>query len=192
MQTDKQAEKLYFEYEPCIEQTIQRQFPLHQSFTAAHGLSKDDLIQYGRIGLYRACKSFDSTKGKSMRNYAIQSIIWMINDELTKDSLNNVDNKSLILLDKNSLDLIVSSDNGEELSLNDVIGELDSGYNDIEVENLIESIRGTVSDRLIDIVKLKYDGYTFVEIGKAIGVSSQACEQLLKKNKSKLKQLLFA
>lgn len=192
MQTDKQAEELYFECEKYIEQTIQRQFPNRKSFTATHGLDEDDLIQYGRIGLYRACKSFDSSKGKSMRNYAIQSIIWMINDELTKDSLNNIDNKSLILLDKNSLDLIVSSDNGEELSLNDVIGELDSGYNDVEVENLIESIRGTVSDRLIDIVKLKYDGYTFVEIGKAIGVSSQACEQLLKKNKSKLKQLLFA
>lgn len=192
MQTDKQAEKLYSEYEKLIVPTIHRQFPLHREFISAHGLELDDLIQYGRIGLYRACKTYDDSKGASMRSYAIQSIIWMINDELTKDSLNNVDNKSLILLDKNSLDNKFSVENSEDLYLYDVVGEDESGYMDIEVEHLIESIRGAVSDRLVDIIKMKYQGYTYKEIGNTIGVSSQYCEKLLSKNKSQLRDLLFA
>lgn len=192
MQTDQQAEKLYFEYEKYIGATIYKKFPLHKSFLAVHGLDEDDLFQYGKMGLYRACKSFNPTKGKSMRNHAIQSIIWMINDELPKDSLNNVDNKSLILLDKKSLNLIVSEENGEELSLNDVIGEEDSGYNDIEVDDLIESLEGSINQRLFQIVKMKYKGYTFQEIGIELGVTSQACDQMLKRNELKLKSLLFA
>lgn len=192
MQTDKQAEKLYFENEKYIEQTIQRQFPNHQTFIAAHGLSKDDLIQYGRIGLYRACKTYDSSKGYQMRSHAIRNIIWMINDELTKDSLNNVDNKSLILLDKNSLDLIVSSDNGEELSLNDVIGEVEDGYVEVEAKNILESIGSKLPEQLFRIVEMRYKGHTFKEIGNELGVTAQYCSRLLKKNKLNVRNLILA
>ena len=135
MQTDKQAEKLYSEYEDLIVPTIYRQFPLHKEFIAVHGLEMDDLIQYGRIGLYRACKNFDDSKGKSMRSHAIDNIIWKINDELTKDSLNNVDNKSLVLLDKNSLDTKFSTEESEDLYLHDVVGKEEGVYRDIEVDS---------------------------------------------------------
>lgn len=192
MQTDKQAEELYFEYEKYIEQTIQRQFPLHQSFTAAHGLSKDDLIQYGKIGLYRACKTFDEKKGTSMRNYAIQNIIWMINDELPKDSLNNIDNKSLILMDKNSLDLPVSSENGEELCLHDVVGKKEAGYVEIEAEDILDSLGNRLPEQLFKVVEMRYKGHTYKEIGNELGVTAQYCSALLNKNKSNVRNLILA
>lgn len=192
MQTDKQAEKLYFENEKYIEQTIQRQFPNHQTFIAAHGLSKDDLIQYGRIGLYRACKTYDSSKGYQMRSHAIRNIIWMINDELTKDSLNNVDNKSLILMDKNSLDLPVSSENGEELCLHDVIGKKESGYIEIEAKNILDSLGNRLPEQLFKVVEMRYKGHTFAQIGEELGVTAQYCSKLLKNNKSNVKDLIFA
>lgn len=192
MQTDKQAEKLYFECEKYIEQTIQRRYPNRKSFVATHGLDEDDLIQYGRIGLYRACKTFNPTKGKSMQNYAIQSIIWMINDELTKDSLNNVDNKSLILLDKNSLDNKFSAENGEDLYLHDVIGEEDGGYKDIDEKSILESLADRLPEQLFKVVEMRYQGHTFTEIGEALGVTAQYCSALLKRNKSNVSELIFA
>ena len=192
MQTDQQAEKLYQQYERFILPTIYKQYPLYKSFAATHGLELDDLIQYGRIGLYGACKSFDEAKGMSMRSHAIQRIIWMINDELTKDSLNNIDNKSLVLLDKNSLDLPVSSENGEELCLHDVIGEEENGYVEIEVEGILNSLGNKLPDQLFKVVEMRYKGHTFKEIGAELGVSDKYCHALLNRNKSIVSNLILA
>lgn len=192
MQTKAQAEQLYKKYEKYIKPTIYKKFPLHESFAATHGLDTDDLFQYARIGLYRACKSFDPKKGKSMRNHAIQSIIWSINVELKKDSLNNVDNKSLVLMDKNSLDIVVSTEESDELSLHDVLGKEDRGYNEVEMNNLLDSLSKSLSDNLVNIIKLRYKGFTFKEIGEAINQSPQYCDQLLKRNKEKIRDVLFA
>ncbi|WP_186321320.1 sigma-70 family RNA polymerase sigma factor [Bacillus sp. FJAT-22090] len=192
MQTKTQADKLYRENEKYIGQTIRRQFPLHEQFAATHGLDTDDLIQYGRIGLYRACRTFDPKKGKTMRNHAIQNIIWSIQDELPKDSLNNVDNKSLVLLDKNSLDVAFSSKENEDLLLHDVVGEEDRGYGEKEVRTILENLKGKFADKLIRIVELRYLEYTFDEIGQVLDCSPQYCSQLLKTNKEKLKRVLFA
>ena len=192
MQTNQQAEKLYHEYEKYILPTIYKQYPLYKSFAATHGLELDDLIQYGRVGLYKACKSFNRTGDYKMKGHAIQNIIWAINVELKKDSLNNIDNKSLVLLDKNSLDLPVSSENGEELCLHDVIGEEENGYVEIEANNILHSLGNKLPEQLFKVVEMRYKGHTFKEIGAELGVSDRYCHALLNRNKSIVSDLILA
>lgn len=165
MSSDEHVEALYYEYEKYILPTIYRKFPNYKTFSNTHGLDLDDLIQYGRLGLYKACKTFDGKKGLNIRSYVIQMIAWTIMTEIKKNSLNNVSNKSLNLLEKISLEQEFAFD-GESVALHEAIGSIDEGYEEIEYLNIVELLKGRVPDNFFIVLEMRKNGYTYNEIGK--------------------------
>ena len=190
MSSDEQIEAMYYEHEKYILPTIYKKFPNYKTFSETHGLELDDLIQYGRIGLYKACKTFDSKKGLNMRSYVIQHIVWTIMTEVKKNSLNNVSNKSLHLLEKISLEQEFTID-GEAVFLHEAIGAVDEGYKEIEYTSMVELLKGRVPDKFLIALEMRKNGYTHSEIGEKLGVTPQRCNNLLRTYHKLLRDIMF-
>lgn len=179
--------ELYDKHEKLVHATVHKRFG-DPSYMKAHGLSRDDLIQYGRIGLFNACKTYDKTKRTSFRSHAINNIVWFIQDEAKRDSLNNINNSSNELLEKTSMDVPISDDLGE-VNLHDIIEYTEVGFNEFDVENFLKNIGESISQDLEVVVRLRMSDFSFSDIGAEMGISKQAASQLLKRNREKLVKL---
>lgn len=189
MRTEDEALKLYENSEELAYSTVQKRFN-SASFMSFHGLTPDDLKQYGRIGLYKACKDYDSTKGAQFKTYAINRIVGSIINESVKDSLGNINRSTFELARRVSMDSKSCGSIDEDLVLHDVVGVEDNGFGEIETNMFLDSVKTTLSSELAMIIKMKIDGCTLEEIGAETGVSKQAVEQMLKRNKEKVINLL--
>lgn len=192
MRTEDEAMKLYNKNEGLIYSTINRKFN-NEHFLDLQGLRKDDLYQYGSMGLYRACREYDEIKGTKFSSFAIANIIWSINVEAKRDSINNINRSSFDLLDKISLDKVIQSGSGEygiDLTLYDFIEDEEEGYEQVDITGIVSVIRNRLSDKLATIVKMRADEYTYQEIADSMGVSQQSVRQMLKRNKGKLIEIL--
>jgi RNA polymerase sigma factor (sigma-70 family) len=182
--------QVYKDNEVIILQTIQRRFN-DPAFLRLHGLTKDDLIQSGRIGLLRAYKTYDKSKGTEFETHAINCIKWTITVESKRDSLGKVKKWTYDLADRVSFETeVAEDDSGNIFTMHDFVGDQDDGYEKIEFEDFINSIEKTTNKRLADIVRMRLEGMTFEEIGHEFGVTHQAIRQRLKGNRDKIAQLL--
>lgn len=156
----------------------------------AHGLTRCDLYQYGSIGLYAACKSYDESKGAQFQNHAIRCISGTILKESKKDSLGNINNRSNELVERTSMDAILPSKSGDEqITLHDIIKCDEDGFNKVEIESFLLSIKNSLSENVEKVVRLRIEGLTFDEIAMETGVSRQAASQMYKRNKEKIVEL---
>lgn len=176
-------------YEHYIKATIHKQLSGGKTFLNLHGLTEDDLMQYGRLGLLYAIRTFNPEKSDFL-TYAINCIFWTINSEAKKDSLYNQSNYTYSLADTCSLNETVSVDADEtDMEYGETIADENDHIGDLEVEMLIEGIREDIPDKLYQYIKLRYQGYTFDEIGDMFGTSRQAVQQYLKRHQDKLHKL---
>ena len=189
MRSEEEIMELYNEHEKLIHATIYRRYS-DPSYRNAHGLEKDDLIQYGRLGLYQACKTFDVRGGFSFRTHAISNIIWTVNNESKKDSLHNISNKSNKLANKTSLDAKHEDSFGDTSTLHDIVECVEEGFEDYNVKELLDNINKTISEDMRVIIEMKLKGHTFEEIGDVFGISRQAVKKRLLKNESAIRSML--
>ena len=152
------------------------------------GISIEDLISIGTIGLIKAVNSFNPDKNIKLATYASRCI----------------ENEILMVLRKtNRLKLEVSFDeplntdwDGNELLLSDILGtepdlvsrDLD---NSIEKEMLYKAIR-TLNERELNIVNLRYGlhnqkEHTQKEVADMMGISQSYISRLEKRIIEKLK-----
>lgn len=190
--SDKDANDLYYKHEGLVKKSLERGFPNHRSFAKIHGLDRDDLLQLGKIGLFKATKGYDSTKGASFETYARKIILFTIMTEAKKYSVNNKDNRSYDLANKTSMEYPIASADGEVVDLHDVVEAKNDTFDEIELEMLLKKVSGKVSANIIEAVKMRYYLYTFDEIGLALGMSAQSVQQMLKKNREILSDYLLA
>lgn len=193
MRSTEEIKRLYNENKKYIMPTIRRNFN-NPEFLALHGITREELIQSGRIGLYRACQTYDESKGTTFRTYAIDNIKWAISDEAKRDSLGRAEKWTFDLVDRISFDMELDHVNDEVVSLYDLVGEEEQGYEELEVEMEMERklklIEEKLPERLATIVKLRAQGYTTMEIGEKIGTTHQNVSQLLRYHKDKIKALI--
>lgn len=152
------------------------------------GISIEDLISIGTIGLIKAVNSFNPDKNIKLATYASRCI----------------ENEILMVLRKtNRLKLEVSFDeplntdwDGNELLLSDILGtepdlvsrDLDSS---IEKDMLYQAIR-TLNERELNIVNLRYGlgdqkEHTQKEVADMMGISQSYISRLEKRIIEKLK-----
>lgn len=191
MSLTQEQNELFEENKNLAYATVHRRFS-NPVFHDTHGISKEDLFQYGLIGLYNACKNYDASKGIKFSSFAINNIVWCINVEARRDSISNVDSQSFELLDKASLDYILyESEHGEETTMHDILEYREDRYSELELNDSIDSLDEHVGKGLTDMVRLRMENHTFKEIGEKIGMTHQGVRQRLMSNKDKIMDYLL-
>ena len=143
-------EELYFKNEALVYHVLNKKFPMSRF--------DDDFQQIARLGLWKACLSYDETKGK-FSTYAVPCIANQIKMELRKMGRKPIE-VSLEALVKDT------DENSETLTISGMlIGEQDVGFVDtIWVDK-------ELTDRQKRILGLLYDGMVQADIAREIGIS---------------------
>lgn len=143
-------EELYFENEALVYHVLHKKFPMSRF--------DDDFQQIARLGLWKACLSYDETKGK-FSTYAVPCIANQIKMELRKMGRKPIE-VSLEALVKDT------DENSERLTISGMlIGEQDVGFIDtIWVDK-------ELTERQKRILSLLYDGIVQADIAREIGIS---------------------
>ena len=143
-------EELYFKNEGLVYHVLNKKFPMSRF--------DDDFQQIARLGLWKACLSYDETKGK-FSTYAVPCIANQIKMELRKMGRKPIE-VSLEALVKDT------DENSEQLTISGMlIGEQNVGFVDtIWVDK-------ELTDRQKRILSLLYDGMVQADIAREIGIS---------------------
>lgn len=185
----KTPKELYEKYEYLVPITVGKNFS-NSSYREAHMLELDEILQFGRIGLYEACKSYDDSKGKSFRNYAIDRIIWKVKVEAKRNSLRAVSPYSNDLLDSISLNTMVSDSMGDECYLQDILEDERDDIKEAQVSFDLKKIKEEFSENVYKIITMRMKDYTYEEIADELGFSKQHAQNLISKNRGKISELL--
>lgn len=184
MRTKEEINQIYEDNEVLVYSTVQKRFD-SEAFRRVHMLSRDEITQFGRMGLWNACRTYDESKGAAFQTYAIDSIIWSVLTESRRYSLCNTNNSSLELVNRVSMDdSLVSQPKGE--TLHDIIESREDGFSKFEDESFIQSVKDNISERLANTLKLRMQGLTYEEIANDLGITKQAVESHLRRNRKNL------
>lgn len=192
MLTENEIEELYEQNKHLIITTLKRQYPNYHDFAKSHGLDIDDLLQVGGIGLFKAIKDYNSALGTSFQTYAINKISYALMTEPKLYSLRNENNRTFKLNGESSIDKLIVDQAGDTSTLHDVLEEKVDFIQDAELNAIIDNIAKKISPKLALAVKMKYENFTYKQIGEKLNMSSQGVNQMLKKNQSRLAEMMLA
>lgn len=147
---------------------------------------KDDLIQIGRIALWKACLHFDPSKGSEFSSYACQAIY---NDMLC--AITRKYNK--LMSNEVSYDTIAYTDpKGNTVTIADTIPSEDA-FDAIEMKVAVEQfISACKNPRMRCIIEKKLDGYSQIEIARELGLSKSYVSLICSRAKKKFKAFMEA
>lgn len=196
--TEEEIMELYYKYEHYIDQTIYRRWN-KPKFLELHGLTNEDLRQYGSIGLYHACSTYDPSKG-ALQTYIINNIIWSINVEIKRDTLGCDQKYTLDLIPKVSFDKKIPSygDDVEIMTLYSITPVEEDGYEeaiqteDELIDDILFSIKGLVPERTLLFIELRIkEGLTHVQIGERFGVTRTVVRNELNRYEELIKNTIY-
>jgi len=141
------------------------------------GGEKDDLIQEGMIGLFKAINTYDSNKGVAFKAYASK----IVERNMISAIKQGASNKHQVLNDS------VSLESSEEISLGsfpekDVITE--ESYKELN-----EIIENKLSKFEAQVVKYYLKGYNYIDIAKILNKEPKSIDNALSRIKTKLQFL---
>lgn len=147
--------------------------PLAKSIASAYflaGADKDDVMQIGMIGLFKAVQTFKGDKGASFKTYASNCIRNTILDEIRKTHP----------IDVCPIDAeMLSQDKAPEDSI-------------IEKENekiLIDKIQSTLNTVEFDVFKLHLESLSYQEIAERLGIERKKVDNTIYSVRKKLRAL---
>ena len=148
-------------------------------------LYDEDIIQCGRIGIYKAWKSYDPTKA-AWSTYMTRCVTNEIFIEFRRRR--NPKNKFYDSCDR--LNRIIDDGKGGECELQDFLAFEDSSFDDVisDHEQRWNEIYNSLSLRERSIIYWLDMEYTQKEIGEMIGTSQSYASRLIKKLKNKIQQ----
>lgn len=187
MRTEEEINQIYEDNEVLVYSTVQKRFD-SEAFRRVHMLSRDEIIQFGRMGLWSACKTYDESKGAAFQTYAIDSIIWSVLTESRRYSLGNINNSSLELLDRISMEDSLKGQSPDE-TLHDIIESEENGFSEVENKSFIDNVKENISERLANTLEMRMQGLTYEDIADSQGITKQAVGAHLRRNRKKLVEL---
>ncbi len=163
----KQQEQFFEENMNLVYYTISRYYPAN--------IGDDDIIQEGMLGLFRAVNDYNPEKG-AFSTYAIRKIRGAISNEFKKAAYK---------VPTVSLDGLREDDSGDDFALIDlIVGDPDEGYTDWT----------PLMKKLTDQEKVVFNGLlegnTQSDMARAMGLSRQRVEQIMRKIKKKWKAVM--
>ncbi|WP_442636472.1 sigma-70 family RNA polymerase sigma factor [Rossellomorea marisflavi] len=183
--------ELFEKYQYLVKNTAYAMFGDPVKFARKKNMDLDDILQYGKIGLWDSCNKYRESKGRQFKSYAINRIRWSISQGVEKDSKlfsfkGRRDNGKLTYEFKNAYDNRVGSLD-DQLNTNDTESNVSTyhdvvgnGYN-LEQEVIDNEyytyIENNLSEQMLDIIKMKADGHPCEVMGKKYGVSRERVRQ---------------
>lgn len=145
------------------------------------GLTFEDLISFGNLGLYRAAEKFDVDRGFKFITFAV----WYIKSEITT-ALNELSTQVRIPNSQNSDDFDFKSED-QNLSTNDV-----SRFDKSDLMTELKMVLNCLSDEEYDYITRFYGfGHDFAQsiddIAELRGLSNERVRQVIRKAERRLK-----
>ena len=154
------------------------------------GADRDDIIQEGMIGLFKAVRDFSSERGVSFKTFADVCV--------TRQIITAVKNASR---QKHApLNFYVSlnksvSDEDDDSTLSDILGQAkDSNPEEILIKKENANILGSEMSRLLSqfellVLTLYLQGNSYQDIGKLIGKTPKSVDNALQRIKKKFEKI---
>lgn len=145
----------------------------------------DDLQAIGYIGLFRACKNFDESKGYKFSTYAMKCICGEIRRYLRDRVFGR--NKCNVRTTKTNvyIDNLVKED-GKKTTFESLLGSETDDYSEMELKIMIDNM--DLKERDKQILKYRMEGKNQTEIAKLVGVNQVSVSRSLKKIKEMFKE----
>jgi RNA polymerase sigma factor (sigma-70 family) len=183
-------EELYYTYEHYVPQTLNKIYYDVRGICNQYRIQYEDLLQYGRLGLWKGCLSFNKSKSQ-FNTHAINNIKWAVYTALRRDC-NIIKYSTKMKYDKDHIYNIISTDQfiggeGEGQTYHDVIASDYDLFDEVKDSVDKESILSIATEREKEIIKYKYEGKSQNQIGKLLGISGQRVGQMWKQYLEKLK-----
>lgn len=183
-------EELYFKNEHLVPITLNKTFPNPKNYAKAKRIELDDLLQYGKTGLWMAATTWDKSKTK-FETYAINRIKWYLL-EVSKRELNIMKLEANKKYTDNEYYGIVSMDakisgESESNTLHDILHN-DSYKNDfkeVEEKIYIDQCLKWYKGFDKEVFKRRIDGLTLTEIANIYGTSKKNVSGFVRKNRMK-------
>ena len=185
----KQSNKsLYYEDDP--DRTIRENERLIY-YILRNKLNRDDLVydedivQCGRIGIYKAWKSYDTTKGK-WSTYMTRCVT----NEIFMEFRRRRNSNNKFYEDCERLNRIIDDGKGGECELQDFLAFEDSSFDDVisDDEAKWNEIYDSLSLREQNIIYWLDLNYSQSDIGEMLGISQSYASRLIKQLKSKIQK----
>ena len=163
----KNTKLVYFCWERYIQKTL---------FTTQN---KDDFIQEGMIGLYKASQTYKPENKTAFSSYAVMCILNQMRMYLRNDKKNPT-NKTI------SLDAEVQS--AENITIEDTIASNGSVEDKILLKQILEYVNKTQKPRKFLMFTLWLEGRPHQEIGKLLGVSRLYVNKVIHQIRKNIKE----
>lgn len=183
MRDKQEVEQLYLQHEHLVPATLNKQFTNHHSFAKTHGLDVDDLLQMGRMGLFKAAEDYDASKGAAFKTHAINMIRFTIMEKAKECSLRNQNRQNFKLVQSVSIETPLTMENGEEYSLHDILEAEGNDFMEVELRLSLERLNKLLPERTMNIINMRLDGKSYRQIGEVLNVSAQRIEQIISASK---------
>lgn len=144
-------------------------------------IGDDDVVQAGRIGLWKACANYDSSKSK-FSTYATRCILNEIKAEL-RSRTKVWQFGSIASLDE---PLYIDND-GTAITLAHCISDPNDEYCIIDYD--LSYLKRKLSERDAEVFNMSICGFSPVEIGKAFGITRARVYQIMKKIQKIIKEM---
>ena len=155
-------EELYFQNEPLVRWTIKKYYP--------DFIDDEDLIQEGRIGLWRACLAYDEKKGLKFSPVAVSYIRNALRHGYEKLYGRSLGKRQFLW----NVQSLYESIGCDDLLLKDIIpGDTDVAFLDIS------GALSRMSDRDREILYLTIAGFSQKEIAKKVHVSERTIYRVI-------------
>ena len=145
----------------------------------------EDIVQCGRIGIYKAWKSYDPTKA-AWSTYMTRCVT----NEIFMEFRRRRNPKNKFYEDSERLNRIIDDGKGGECELQDFLAFEDSSFDDIisDDEAKWNEIYNSLSLREQNIIHWLDLNYSQSDIGEMLGLSQSYASRLIKQLKNKIQE----
>lgn len=156
-----------------------------QYYDKKYEFTKEDMVQTGLLALYKAIQTFDENKNIKFSTFAMT----VIKNDLLKFVTRDYEKYSGIINDtETSLNSTISND--DDMSMEDRLG-IEEDFSELEGSELLSYIRERKSEKVVKMVMMLSEGYTYEETGKKLGCSKQYVNSTMKKLADELSHSSF-
>lgn len=156
-----------------------------QYYDKKYEFTKEDMVQTGLLALYKAIQTFDENKNIKFSTFAMT----VIKNDLLKFATRDYEKYSGVINDtETSLNSTVSND--DDMSMEDRLG-VEEDFSELEGSELLSYIRERKSEKVVKMVMMLSEGYTYEEVGKKLGCSKQYVNSTMKKLAEELSRSSF-
>ena len=140
----------------------------------------DDVIQEGFIALWKACQSFDISRGVAFSTYACKAI----QNHMMCYAVRYNKRQARIQYLEDSVDTEIDSGT---VTYEDVLEDPSASFADIDIYNQIITAAEQIGDKAKIIVLKIIEGHTQDEIAKMVGLSQPTVSRIIRKIREKIK-----